>query len=354
MNALVSPAPIGHNSASYKEMTESDPAIIYRDADALPLLIKEIEADIAGMAVELKTSAGREAIASAAYKIAKRKTAILNAGKALTEGWRKQTAAVNSQKSLAETELDALRDRARLPLTKWEDEQKARREHIASVLAMLRSAANISASDTIQSLSTRIEELDQFTIGEDLGDELDAARKLKAIALDSMRAGRERLREIEAERAELARLRAEREETERASREAEMKRQAEQRERDLIEAAERRAAAEAEARIKAQADAAIEAEREKTRAAERALEAEAQRQRESDERRSREVRAEAERLEAERLIEERRAADIKHRSSVMRAVKGAMMEHGGIDEEAAKKIVLAIIAGAVPHTTISF
>lgn len=38
----------------------------------------------------------------------------------------------------------------------------------------------------------------------------------------------------------------------------------------------------------------------------------------------------------------------------MRTAKEALMEHGGLDEDAAKKVVLAIAAGSVPAVTIRF
>jgi hypothetical protein len=38
----------------------------------------------------------------------------------------------------------------------------------------------------------------------------------------------------------------------------------------------------------------------------------------------------------------------------MREAKEAIIEHGNVKEDAARKIVLAIIAGSVPHTVIHF
>ncbi len=55
-------------------------------------------------------------------------------------------------------------------------------------------------------------------------------------------------------------------------------------------------------------------------------------------------------MEAER---QRREADKAHRQSVMTAAKQAIMTCG-VDEDAAKKVVLAIIAGEVPAVTLEF
>lgn len=71
----------------------------------------------------------------------------------------------------------------------------------------------------------------------------------------------------------------------------------------------------------------------------------------AQERAAREAREEEER----KVEEERRAREDNraHRSAIQREVKEAIMSCGA-DEETAKKIVLAILAKTVPHTTIAF
>lgn len=54
------------------------------------------------------------------------------------------------------------------------------------------------------------------------------------------------------------------------------------------------------------------------------------------------------------LTEEKRAENRAHRSRIMAAAKVAIMKHGGVEEEAARKIVLAIGAGEVPAVAITF
>ena len=103
----------------------------------------------------------------------------------------------------------------------------------------------------------------------------------------------------------------------------------------------------AEAKLKAEAEAAIAAERRKAQEAEQALAAEQARQREAQA-------AEQRRLDAIAAEEARRQADQEHRGAVMRAAKEALMEHGGIGEGTAKKLVLAIVAGTIPAVTLKF
>lgn len=57
---------------------------------------------------------------------------------------------------------------------------------------------------------------------------------------------------------------------------------------------------------------------------------------------------------AQRKADEKRAADREHRGKVMGIAKAAIMAAGGVGEEAAKKIVLAIGAGEIPAVSITF
>lgn len=119
--------------------------------------------------------------------------------------------------------------------------------------------------------------------------------------------------------------------------------------RDAAIRAEREAAESRDRESRAAENARIEAER---AAAERVAKADAEAAR---------VKAEADRAERERLDqidrtkreEAARQADRAHRSTVMKEAKDAIMEHG-VDEDAAKKTVLAIVAGEIPHVTLRF
>lgn len=345
MNA-VALAEIGHNSASYLQMIEADPAIVYRDGEALPGLIAEIDALIAAASGDVGTKKGREAIASLAHSISRRKTPILDAGKKLTEDWRKKTAEVNATKSEVEKKFDALRDKARAPLAAWEDAEKARVAKIEQAMSNLRYMMKPPIGHTTAEFDIDIAAVEGIEITDDFGDQRDAAEDLKVEALTALRAGRAAFVKAEAERAELARLRAAEEERQRAEREAEAKRAQEAAEAERIAAAERRAAEEAEARVKAEQEAALAAERRKAQEAQDALAAEQRRQAEA---KAADERAAAAKAEADAA----RAADIAHRGKIMGEAKTALMTLE-LDEAKAKQIVLAVCAGSIPHINISF
>jgi len=344
---LERPVTIGHNSAAVGEMIKAEPAIVYRDDTVLPAFVAEIKAEIAALPVDLTTDSGRKAIASLAYSISTRKTPIIAAGAALTEDWRKKTAGVNALKSKVEQQLDALRDLARAPLTEWEDAEKKRKDRIVSALAFFAQAAVVPTGSTVESIDATVAKVDAIQIGHEFGDSETRAKQDKFAALAKLAEARAAIVKADAERAELEKLRAEAQERERAAQAAEEKRLAEEEERQRIADAEKRAADAAEAKLKADAEAAIEAERRKAQEAEQALAAEQARQREAQA-------AEQRRLDAIAVEEARRQADQEHRGNVMRAAKEALIENGGISEAAAKKVVLAIVAGSVPAVTLKF
>lgn len=338
---------IGDNSASVGEMIKAEPAVVYRDESVLPSLLAEIEAEIAALPIKLTTASGREAISSLSGSISSRKARIVEAGLALTEGWRKQTNAVNAIKKAASEGLDALRDKARQPLTDWEAAQKKRAAQITDALVFFAQAAVVPAGSTLESIAATVARVEAIQIGHEFGDSEARARqdKLNALArLDEARIGIVR---ANAERAELERLRAADQERERAAQAAEAQRLADEAERERIASAERRATEAAEAKVKAAADAEIAAERRKAQEAADALAAEQRRQREAAE-------AEAARVAAVAAEDARRQADIEHRSTIMRAAKEALMEHAGLSEAAAKKVVHAITGGSIPAVTLKF
>lgn len=346
MNAHAA-AGIGHNSIAIGEMVKDEPAVIFRDEAALPALLKEIEGEIEALPINLDTDSGRKAIASLAYSISCRKTPIVAAGKALTEEWRKQTSAVNVLKTKVETEFDRLRDKARAPLTAWEDAEEKREATITGALVFFAQAAVVPAGSSLDSIDDTVAQVEAIQIGSEFGVSEARAKEDKASALAKLAEARAAIVQAEAERMELEKLRAERQERERAAQVEEAKRLAEEDERQRTAAAERRATEAAEAKAKAEADAVIATERRKAQEAEQALADEQARQREAKA-------AEDARIAAQAAEDARRQADIEHRGNVMRAAKEALIEHGGIGEATAKKIVLAIVAGTIPAVSLKF
>ena len=291
----------------------------------LDCLLQQIEAEVIHTPVDLGSEKGRKVIASTAYKVARSKTVIDDAGKALVADWKQKAAEVDAGRRKAREFLDDLRDRVRQPLTEWEEER------------------------------IRIE------AEEKLRGEIEAAHS-EALELNALL---ERQREVERREAELARQEAERLERERLEREA-----VERKER------EERIAREAEERAKQQAESALERERlARKQAEQRAQEAAERAERDRIAAEERAKREEKEAVERERLrvlreqeererirreAEERkrkedeaRAANQANRNRINRAILDALMGDG-IEKEIAIKVIKLVASGVVPSIKITY
>lgn len=329
-------ATIGHNSAGVGEMLAENPKLLFTESGMLESLIEEIEAEVSGHKPNLETEAGRKSIASLAYSIARRKTAFDEAGKALNEDHRKAINEVDAVRRDLRTKLDALKDKARQPLNEWEQAEEDRKAAINEARILFAEALS-ARFETVEDA----EDMRQRVVGAKLdpdvfGDLYDTANSERGAALDAIDGETVRLKQLEAERAELEKLRAEKEERERAERETAEKEAAAKAEQERIEAERKKAADEATAEANRRHEAAVAEERRKADAAQAELD-----------------RQKREREEAE-AAKAKREADQAHRSKIMKAAKEAIMEHGEIEEAAAKAIVLAAVAGSIPNVEVRF
>lgn len=324
---------LGDNSRSYSEILADDPAVAFSDPKVVDAFFAEIEKSVLVMAVDLKTEAGRKAIASMAHGIARRKTALDEAGKALNEGSRAKINEVDSVRRRIREQLDALRDKAREPLDKWEAEQEARRADVLARLKTLEGLSVVLAGSTPDQIEAALDHALRTECGPEHFDELSQrAAMARTMAIDVLAAAHSAAVKAEDEKAELEKLRKQAEEQRLRDAEAEKKR--------LDDLAEARRQEIADAAAKQRADAAAQA----------AIDAA---NREAEKLRLEALNRER---EAQRLKDDeaRRAADRKHRSAVMKAAKEALMAKAGISEEVAVTIVKAIGSGQIPNVSLSF
>jgi len=298
---------------------------LFTGAGKLDDLLSRIRQETATIVPDVSTDKGRKEIASLAYKVARSKTVIDDAGKALVADWKAKSAEVDAARKKARDTLDALKTEVRQPLTAWEEEQ----ERIA------REAAEAEARARAEAEAARLAEIERR--------EAEIREREAAIA------------RAEAERA--AAEQAEREARERAEREERIRQEAAERAKKEAEEAVARAEREAqEARERAEQERAEAVERERL-AAERAERERAEAIRAAEQRAAaeaarveRERKAEADRIEAENA---RRAADREHRKTINNAALAALVE-GGIDEDVAKTVITLIASGSVPAVSIHY
>lgn len=316
---------------------------VFTSQEQLDPLIEAIEKEARSLVPDLSTKKGRDAIASMAHKVARSKTYIDNAGKDLVAELKALPKQIDESRRLVRERLDALKDEVRRPLTEWEAEQErikaeeamnAKHEEALAMNAAfdLQRSAKIEADHEMALLMN--EKFDRDAV------EAKAEKERKRIAYE------EELKRLAENAARLAmEQEAQREREESAHREAVLKAQAEQAERDRIEAEQR-------------------AEREKKEAAEKAerdkQQAIAEEQRKAHEEAER-IKRENEQKEQARLAEEkrikdeeaRRAADKEHRKIVNNKALQDLIS-AGVPEECAKLCITAIAKGNITAISINY
>lgn len=336
----------------------ANPVTVLTDEKTYSEFYQRIKEELDAHQPDITTAKGRGEIASLAYKVTRTKTAIDAAGKKLNEDARAKINAVDAQRRKIREELDLLAETVRKPLTDWETAEKEREDIANSQLSHIIELSRPGFDEPSDEIKARLADLMAMHLDPEIHlDNYDDNREKLEAAIASMNAEYNRALKAEADAAELARLRAEQEARDQA--EAEAKRAEEQAERDRI--AREKAEAEYKANVEREAERARLAEAEKARIERERIEREAAAKIAAAEAEARAVKEKAEREERERQEaiertrreEAARQADREHRGKIMRDAKEAIMEHGP-DEDTAKKIVLAIVAGEIPNTRIIF
>ena len=295
-----------------------DVAKLFALPECMDAVLDGVEEVVRSQEPDLTTHKGRLAVRAAAAKVTSIKTSLDAAGRALTEGWREATKAVNTVRKRIDTRLDVLATETRQPFTDWEAAEERRKDLLAERLRQLEPRG----ATTSEELRAEIERIGAITIGADWDEARDDADRAKDRALTTLQERYETKLEMERLAAENARLAAEAAERDRIA-------ALEQAERDRL-AAEEKERADAEAKR-------VEAEKQAAEAARRAAEekaAEEARQRvAAEERRQRE--------EAERAEREARIAAEAEQKAREEADAAARAEQERRDREAAEAIAAA-------------
>ncbi|MBM2293815.1 hypothetical protein JQX09_17950 [Sulfitobacter pseudonitzschiae] len=227
-------------------------------------LIGRIEVEVRSHAPDLSTAKGRKEITSLAYKVARSKTPLDEARKALTEDWRKKTAKVNEHWKSAESRLNDLRDEVAKPLKDWEAAEEARKAAHRERLTIFnpdRSTFSMAA-DEIQAV---IDEVENTPVDDSWEEFEEPAASAKIDAMAKHRANLEAATIREAQERQIAKLQEEA--AAREAKEAEERAKREQEEADRKAETDRLAAEEQERQDKLRAEE-LEKQREADRLAE--------------------------------------------------------------------------------------
>lgn len=296
--------------------------------------------------IDATTAAGRKALASLAYSVAKAKTAIDNEGKDLVSDAKAKIKIVDNNRAYVRNTLSDLQDEIRAPVTAYEQAEKEKQEQIEAALSSL-SRLTITADAFGNPLSSAdLIQAKAEAEGVQNQHEEEAINLKKTEVITFLSNAIEAAKIREEQQAEIARLKQEKEARERAEAEAQAKARAEK------ERAER------DARI---AEEAAEAERKKVLAEQKAAH-DAEVRRLEEEKRKAEAEAyrmlaeqkAAEEAEKKRLEEEaKRAADVEHKRTINRAIL-EQMAACGIEQKAAEQFLSLVIKGKVANIKVTY
>ncbi len=298
-------------------------------------LVTEIEAQARSILTDATTEEGRAFIKSLAYKVSRSKTLLDDTGAEIVSEWKEKSKAVDAKRKIARERLDALRDEIRRPVDEFESREKARIDGHKARLDKI-AEAGAAAYTSVEQVETVMQKLAAADLS-NLDEFTPAAHATRDKVMAKLTEVCATLKEQEAERVELERLRAEKAEQEAKQREA-------------------AAVAAAESRAKAEAQAAVEkAEQEKAAALERAALAE----REAQQKAAQAVEAERQRVEAENArkaaLEAAQLADRERQKGINREILQDVMAAGGpeVTVDIAKAIVIAMREGRVRHVKVT-
>ena len=321
-------------------------------------LIDKLEKEVRSLVLDISTDKGRKEIASIAYKVARSKTAFDDLGKDLVADKKAECAKVDAERKKIRDRFDALKDEVRKPLTDWENKEKNRITRHEGNVAAIKALAWFEGSDPCTAdLERRLAALSD--INPSTFEEFEARARAEVEASKSkLSCWVEQARIIDAERAELARLRAEDDARKQREHDEAVAREAADKAKREAEAQAVAVAAKAEAERVAIQSAKDEAER---RAKQAEADAVAQKARMDQERIDAEAKAredERRKIEAEKAKDEaeqvKREADKKHKAVINNAALDALIDICGLDKAAAKWVVSAVANNQIPNVKINY
>jgi membrane protein involved in colicin uptake len=313
--------------------------------NGLDKIIALIRKEVEQFQPDISCEKGRKAIASLARKVSSSMARLEDYGKNLSMDIKRKATDIDAERKRMKEALTALRDQARKPLTDYEEAVKARVDAHEQALKDVIELSNVPFGATVAEIEARIAKLDEFVLRNweefakraELGYEAVSGRL--TLILTQTKAQEE-------QQAAFAKLEAERivrESMEAKERQA--KEQAERDERVAREATEKaeRDTAEREAKAKRDTEAAearaVKAEQDAKDAAERAVAAEQKRT--------------ADAKAAEDAATKAREDSTAHKTEIYRVAIAAVVALG-ISDANAKKLVVAIAQGKIPHTKIIY
>jgi hypothetical protein len=340
---------------------------VYSAANGLDPWLEQIRGEVdkfLSVLPDLTTKKGRDLYASMAYKIAKSKNALDEAGKKLSAEQKEVPKKIDAERKRVWDKLELWQKEVRKPLDDWQEAEDRRIDAINDAIDQIKALASDLDGITAADLEERIGRVDAVAIADKWAEFQAEAALAKEKTLTALRAALTARQQYESDQAELAQrraddeARAQREHDDRIRKEA-----AEQAQRDADEVAQRERD-QAEQREKALKQQAEDAERKAEQAKRDQEEAEQRAERDRKEATARQEQA----VEQARLDEKKRAddaaaeivrqqdaraADTAHRAKVNRAALEAFTANG-MTEACAKQAITLIVQGKIPAIALTY
>lgn len=316
---------------------------VFKSSDQIEEILAKVEREVMSFVPDVSTAKGRKEIASLAYRVAQTKTYLDSLGKDLVAELKEIPKLIDGNRKTVRDRLDALKEKARQPLSDYEAEQERIKEAEAARIAAEKLAAEVETAHEMALLMNK--EFDR------------EAAEAKAEAERQRIAHEEEIKRQAIEQArQEAEAQAKRERDAATQREAQLIARAEQEKADRI-AAQERAEREAKEALERTERLAKEAREQAEREKQHAIELAKRKAKEEADR----IKREAEQKEAARLVEEKRIADeaakreadVEHRRTINRQ-SVAELVGAGLPEDCAQKCVAAIAKGSVAAIRITY
>jgi len=123
------------------------PAQLFK-AKAIGTLLKAIEIEATAQVPDVDTPAGRDAIKSLAYKVARSKTTIDDIGKNFVAEQKAAIATIDGVRKVARDFLDILKVTVRQPLTDWEEAEQKRIDRLTTAIDAIRTLGETTSPAT--------------------------------------------------------------------------------------------------------------------------------------------------------------------------------------------------------------
>jgi len=117
---------------------EINPAELFAGDEPVSEILNQIAVKAREVVALPSTATGRKTLASVAHRVARSKTLLDDMGKALVKDIKAEAGLIDARRRKIRETLDALKAEVRLPLTKWEEREKARVDAIEARLFEMR------------------------------------------------------------------------------------------------------------------------------------------------------------------------------------------------------------------------